>query len=122
MTGRVNHKPNKTNEFPSYFSDEERSGLAKVEYNSPDNDGLTPLLVASKYGHSAIVSTMLAHPGFDNSARNKEGKTALYLAAEYNRLKVLEVCNVTFNPFQNNGLNGIIHKATYNIDLDKQNF
>ena len=58
--------------------------------NRRDKDNYTPLLLAATYGHPNTVELLL-HKGADFTAVDKYDKTAIYLAAEENKLTVLEV-------------------------------
>lgn len=49
---------------------------------TPDHDGWTPLILASKFGYSAIVKRLISLPGVEVNARNEEGRNALELAME----------------------------------------
>lgn len=49
-----------------------------ADVNITDNDGYTPLLVASQFGHSKLVQKLLAK-GADVRARSKEGNSVLHL-------------------------------------------
>ena len=52
-----------------------------VNVNAVDENGNTPLIEAARFGHDKVVTALLiAHA--DASIKNKEGKTALMLAAE----------------------------------------
>ena len=84
----------------TFFSKDQRHGIDEVEFfNCTDNDDRTPLLIASQFGRSAIVTRLLKNKAVNTGAKDKYGKTALYLAAENNHLKVLEVCFYHNNPF-----------------------
>ena len=58
--------------------------------NRCDKDNYTPLLLAATYGHVPTVELLL-QKGADYTAVDKYDKTAIYLAAEENKLAVLEV-------------------------------
>ena len=58
--------------------------------NRRDKDNYTPLLLAATYGHVQTVELLL-QKGADYTAVDKYDKTAIYLAAEENKLAVLEV-------------------------------
>lgn len=55
-----------------------------------DRDNFTPLLLAAVYGHAKTVELLLER-GADTSAEDKNDKTAVFLAAEENKLEALEV-------------------------------
>ena len=65
-----------------------------VSFNCEDNNCRTPLHIAAQHGCSAVVYRMLKNKAFNKSAQDIEGKTALYLAAENNHEKVLEVSTI----------------------------
>ena len=54
---------------------------AAIDLNHPDNDGWTPLMVASAKGKPEVVRVLLA-AGADKDLRNSDGKTALDIAIE----------------------------------------
>ena len=50
---------------------------AAIDLNHPDNDdGWTPLMIASYWGNPEVVRVLLA-AGADKDLRNNDGKTAL---------------------------------------------
>ena len=55
-----------------------------------DRDNFTPLLIAACYGHAKAVE-LLIESGADIMAEDKNERTALFLAAEEDRLEVLKV-------------------------------
>ena len=55
-----------------------------------DRDNFTPLLLAACYGHANAVE-LLIQSGADIIAEDKNERTALFLAAEEDRLEVLKV-------------------------------
>ena len=58
--------------------------------NRRDKDNYTPLLLAATYGNVDTVE-MLLQKGADYTAVDKYDKTAIFMAAEENKYKVLEV-------------------------------
>lgn len=60
-----------------------------------DKDNFTPLLLAVCYGHAKAVK-LLIDKGADISVEDKNDRTAIYLAAEENKLDVLEVHTTRF--------------------------
>ncbi|EFR00861.1 hypothetical protein MGYG_03865 [Nannizzia gypsea CBS 118893] len=55
----------------------------KVDINAKDNNGMTPLISASRYGHEAIVKILLNTKKVDINAKNKNSMTPLISAACY---------------------------------------
>ena len=53
-------------------------------------EGLTPLMMASKYGHIGVVSALL-DAGARIDARDRDGRSAEDVAAELGRQSVLEL-------------------------------
>ena len=60
-----------------------------------DKDNYTPLLVAASEGHTDVVSKLL-HEGADLQVKDIHNKTAIFLAAEKNRVNTLKVCSIHF--------------------------
>ena len=54
---------------------------AAIDLNHPKNDGMTPLMFASRNGYPEVVRVLLA-AGADKDLRNNYGKTALDKAIE----------------------------------------
>ena len=63
--------------------------------NRRDKDNYTPLLLAATYGNVDTVE-MLLQKGADYTAVDKYDKTAIFMAAEENKYKVLEVNLIAF--------------------------
>ena len=55
-----------------------------------DKDNYTPLLIAASTGHTAVVKLLLER-GANLEAKNKQDKTAIFLATEENRTDTLRV-------------------------------
>ena len=55
-----------------------------------DKDNYTPLLIAASTGHTAVVKLLLKR-GANLEAKNKQDKTAIFLATEENRTDTLRV-------------------------------
>ena len=54
-------------------------------------DGLTPLMIACRYGHIETIMYLLEH-GADVTETDKEDKTCLMWAVEENRIEAIMVC------------------------------
>lgn len=63
------------------------SGRADV--NHQDKDGNTALMLAAKNGNAMMIATLVHLPGINKDLRNKEGKTAMDLAADAATREVL---------------------------------
>lgn len=61
----------------------------KIDINEKNAEGITPLMIASKYGHSEIVEELL-NKGALVSICDKDGKTALTYARESENYKINE--------------------------------
>ena len=61
---------------------------ATAEVNYPDDDGCTPVMLAARHGHVAMVAMLLAH-GADADAQDRSGWSALSLAATAGHLECL---------------------------------
>ena len=57
---------------------------AAIDLNHPNNNGDTPLIIASYWGKPEVVRVLLA-AGADKDLRNNDGKTALDWAIENNK-------------------------------------
>src|SRR6266404_6885421 len=58
-----------------------------VKVNSRNNDGYTPLLLASQYGHIDVVQLLLDHNADPNVHRD-DGRTPLHFAAQHGHLVI----------------------------------
>jgi len=58
--------------------------------NIADNNGSTPLYIASKKGHINIVETLLSS-GANINLADKEGKTALQIAKEKKKTEIIKL-------------------------------
>ena len=67
-----------------------------------DRDNFTPLLLAACYGHAKAVELLISS-GADILAEDKNERTALFLAAEEDRLEVLKVRNNNTNKIKKLG-------------------
>jgi actin-related protein len=76
----------------------------KVEINAgdPNNEGMTALHFASRYGNSEIVETLLQNPDLDVNNQDDFGKTALHWAAG-NEKSIQAVSKLVENGINING-------------------
>ena len=51
------------------------------DVNQADNDGFTPLFIASQEGHTDIVAILSSAPGIQINQAGKDGSTPLYIAS-----------------------------------------
>ncbi|KDO22325.1 hypothetical protein SPRG_12785 [Saprolegnia parasitica CBS 223.65] len=56
-----------------------------------DNDGNTPLLVASVANHASVVAQLLSDHSVDMTKTNKDGRMALHVAARAGHVRVLQL-------------------------------
>ena len=72
------------------YLDRARQLLNAIPVDEKDENGMTPLMVASANGHTQVVQLLL-----DNRAaideQNKNDKTALMLAKEYGHTEVVQL-------------------------------
>ena len=61
---------------------------AGANVNTKDNDGRTSLILASRHGHTEIVTMLLAN-GADVNAKNNDGWTALIVASFYGHTEIV---------------------------------
>jgi 26S proteasome non-ATPase regulatory subunit 10 len=59
----------------------------KVKLDQPDEQGWTPLIIASSAGHLSLVKKLVAHK-CDVNAQNDNGQTSLHYAASKNHFDV----------------------------------
>lgn len=64
-----------------------------AQVNRKDKDNYTPLLIASVKGNAETIDILLGM-GADITICDKNDKTAIYLAAEENKIQALQVHNV----------------------------
>jgi len=62
----------------------------KLDPNAQDNYGDTPLHEAAKFGHDTVVRHLIMG-GANKLVKNKEGKTPIDLAREYNKVIALQL-------------------------------
>lgn len=90
-------------------------------------DGKTPILIAAKFGNSAIVKLLAEYKGIDVNAGNKvDGMTAMHRAAEHDNVKVLEaldeVKGVDFNKKNKAGFTPFYNAMTYRNEAPTEFF
>lgn len=61
-----------------------------ADVNSADNNGWTPLMVASDWGHTPLIELLL-NTGANLNAKKTDGKTALMVAAEGGKSEAVKV-------------------------------
>ncbi|XP_026574243.1 KN motif and ankyrin repeat domain-containing protein 4-like [Pseudonaja textilis] len=61
-----------------------------ADINLQDEDGLSPLMVASQYGNLEMVKLLLSHPGCDPALVDKAGNSALSLALKSAHMEIVE--------------------------------
>ncbi|GAB1312345.1 Heterokaryon incompatibility domain-containing protein [Madurella fahalii] len=61
----------------------------KANLNLPNGEGMTALHLASQYGHSDVVKTLVEH-GAQLSARDSKGQTALMLAIKHGNAQTVD--------------------------------
>ena len=76
--------------FGKIFVYESISTISGSDIEAKDRDNFTPLLLAASYGHANIVQLLLER-GADATVEDKNDKTAVFLAAEEDKLEALEV-------------------------------
>ena len=64
-----------------------------IDANSPNEEGLSPLLIAASYGHTDIVRLLLdnCRKSINTTARDRSGSTALIIAVSHGYLDVVRV-------------------------------
>ena len=64
-----------------------------IDANSPNEDGLSPLLIAASYGRTDIVRILLdnCRKSIDMTARDRSGSTALMIAVIHGYLDVVRI-------------------------------
>lgn len=61
-----------------------------VKLDQPDEQGWTPLMIASSAGHLTIVKKLIAHK-CDVNAQNDNGQTSLHYAASKNHFDIAKI-------------------------------
>ena len=64
---------------------------AGADVNKADNDGDTPLWIASSQGDVEVVKLLLAAPGIDVNLANNNGATPLFTASQEGRAEVVKL-------------------------------
>jgi len=62
-----------------------------IDVNEPDDEGLTPLLLAVKHESSKAVALLLQHPKIDVNCVDKDGLTPLHMAIKYDLKEVAAI-------------------------------
>ena len=64
-----------------------------IDADSPNEEGLSPLLIATSHGHTETVRVLLdcSRKSIDTTARDRNGSTALIIAASHGYLEVVRV-------------------------------
>ncbi len=73
----------------------------------PDNEGLTPLMLAAIEGHKKVAETLLQHDCAKNAKSAEHGVSALFIAAAHGRLNVVKILHeeeVEIDAFDHNNL------------------
>ena len=67
--------------------------LAKqgVDVNQADDDGCTPLYIASQEGHAEVVSMLLAKQGVNVNQATEDGCTPLFIASQKGHAEVVSM-------------------------------
>ena len=64
-----------------------------IEVNRANNDGMTPLHIASAMGHEKVVLALLNVKDTEVNSEDNHGTTPLQWASNYGKLKVVQVGN-----------------------------
>jgi len=85
----------------------------KVDVDSKDNDGRTPLILAAWNGHLTVVKTLLNTANIDATAEDICGLAALQLSA-FNRHGGVERLLLAYDPIVSDiyGLQSLFHNTT----------
>ena len=65
-------------------------GCSGADKEAKDIDDYTPLLTAAEFGQKEVFECLIEE-GVDATVQNKEKKNALYLAAQSNHPKIVQV-------------------------------
>ena len=94
-----------------------RSGGHRVDLNSRDKYGLTPLCSAALYGHQKVVQLLLAQPGIELNPREEGGSAPLLKAAENGHMGTVEMIlakdGVALNPRDRDGRTPLLVAASH---------
>lgn len=72
----------------------------RVNVNLQNDDGDSPLSVACRFGHAAIVAALLKSEVVEINATDRDGKSALYTTCEVGNSAVLDLLLATRNNVQ----------------------
>ena len=93
----------------------------RVNVETKDSDGRTPLYIASREGHLEVVKYLVEQCHADVEAKNVNGATPLYLASENSHLDVVkylfEACHANVEAKLNGGFTPL-HIASFNGHLE----
>ena len=84
-----------------------------INAKSPNEEGLSPLLMAVSHGHTDIVRAILdnSHRGIDLRARDRRGSTALIIAVSHGYLDVVRLLLKHNEETGNTNISGQISKS-----------
>lgn len=86
----------------------------KLDLNSRDKDGNTPLHLASMLGRSQLVRLLMSQGGVDDSIANYQGRTPLDLARNPNVFQQLQLARSVFLDEKVNEVHSFIASGDYN--------
>ena len=92
-----------------------------IDINTKDLIGQTPLMCASKHGHSEITQLLLKEDGIEINKADEYGRTALHWASRMGNADVvqqlLDATGIDINKADKNGNTALI-QATYDGNAD----